>query len=552
MMKKKLIATAITTAASAAGSIIAANRIKERFSSPDNKRRVLDLGHKAAMGIVGKIADGVSDKGIPYINRYDNSGFLEGNGYFLAEPKENAKWHVGYMKASVIPPVLEGDYYIGGYLAFPPNKMNGIMNEQMVRALAVHDGTERGLHVFAVIDCIGISGTDIRDIRNRLKELTSEKNILSINISATHCHSGIDTEGLWGDLPKAFKNNKKAVKKGKTEDIISGKNKSFMEYLKKTCVKTITDAVNNMTAGNLSYACIPIDDFVRDKRPPYVTDNTLTVLRFVPDNGDKEINAVFMAAHATCYGARHREASRDFPGYMCDELEKAGVDALFIQGAEAAIATNRGPHTPDGLTTDENIRCYGEALAHHVLSFDKSNYKTLKPLINVTISELFLSADNKILELGAKLKLVNNPLVRITMVDDGNKDDKSYDLYLVTEVGFAVFGDSLTVAMVPGELMPEIAVGGAAPAWASYNGKEWDKPSLKEIFGTDLAIAGLCNDFIGYIVPDNDYGSIFAPLHYEESVSAGEKTASNIVSAFIRMKENADKITVTKSQIISE
>ena len=551
-MKKRLIVTTAVTALSTIGAGLAVNKAKEYISSPDNKRRLLDVGHKAVMGIVGKISDSVPDKGIPYINRYDNSGFLEGNGYFLSKPAENAKWELGFSKASVIPPVIEGDYYIGGYLAFPPNKMNGIMNEQMVRAVAIDDGSDRGIHVFAVIDCIGISGTDIRDIRKLLSELISEKNILSVNISATHCHSGIDTDGLWGDLPKAFRNNKKELKKGKNAKLISGKNESFMTYLKATSARVIKEAIENMTPGRLSFSKLPIEDFVRDKRPPYVTDNELTALRFTPDNGEKETIAVFMAAHPVCYGDKQREASRDFPGYLCEELERAGINSMFIQGAEAAVATNRGPHTPDGLTTDENVKCYGEALARYVLSADKSYYKDLSPLINVTVSELFLEADNKILELGAKLRLVNNPLVRITTVDDGNKDDKSYDLCLVTEVGYAVLGNELTLAMVPGELMPEIAVGGAAPSWASYNGEEWNKPSLKELFGNSLAVIGLCNDFIGYIVPDNDYGSVFAPLHYEEAVSAGRKTASNIVSAFIRMKNKAEKMTVTCSQIIND
>lgn len=551
-MKKRII---VSLAASAAGTLLAhtaAKKIKDFSASPDNKRRMLDTAHILAMKTVGRISDKVSDKGIPYLNRYDNGGFLEGNGYFLSAPSSDAKWHLGFAKASVIPEKIEGDYYIGGYLAFPPNKMNGIMNEQMVRAVAVSDNSGRGLHIFAVIDCIGISGTDIRDIRQRLQSLISEKNILSVNISATHCHSGIDTTGLWGDLPKAYKNNKKAIKKGRPEDIITGKNKAFMEHLKETCAKTITEAIENMKPGKLFYALLPADQFVRDKRPPYVTVNEITSLRFVPDDKSKEVNAVFLAAHPVCYGDRQREASRDFPGYMCDKMEAMGVDAMFIQGAEAAVATDRGAFIPEGATQDEGIKAYGEAIAEYVLSFDKSTYKELAPLINVTVNELFLSADNKILEFAAKLRLVNNPLVRITMVDDGNKDDKSYELSLVTEVGFAVLGNELTLAMVPGELMPEIAVGGAYPDWASYNGTSWDYPSLKEILGTDIAVAGLCNDFIGYIVPDNDYGSVFAPVHYEEAVSAGRKTASEIVSAFIRMKENADKITVTASQVITE
>lgn len=551
-MKKGVIASAVIAAAGSVCTKIAIDKTKEYISSPDNKRKLLDFAHNAAMGLVGKISDSVSDKGIPYINRYDNSGFLEGNGYFLQYPTPDAKWYAGFAKASVIPPVQEGDYYIGGYLAFPPNKMNGIMNEQMVRAIAISDGSGRGIHVFAVIDCIGISGTDIRDIRKQLSDIITEKNILSVNISATHCHSGIDTDGLWGDLPKIYRHNKKEVKKGQKAKPISGKNEGFMLYLKKTAAKTIRKAVENMTAGELYFAQLPIGDYVRDKRPPYVTVNDLTNIRFVPDNGEKEISMVFMAAHPVCYGDKQREASRDFPGYMCDALEEMGFEAMFIQGAEAAVATDRGKHIPQGLTTDEGLKAYGKAIAEYVSNYDKAAYKKLAPLINVTLSEVFLPSGNEILELAAKLKIVNNTLVRVTTVDDENKDDKSYDLTFVTEVGFAVLGNELSIAMVPGELMPELAIGGTFPDWASYNGTKWDKPSIKEILGTEIAVAGLCNDFIGYIVPDNDYGSILAPLHYEESASAGAKTASNIISAFIRMKKNAEKITVYKNQTVKK
>lgn len=55
-----------------------------------------------------------------------------------------------------------------------------------------------------------------------------------------------------------------------------------------------------------------------------------------------------------------------------------------------------------------------------------------------------------------------------------------------------------------------------------------------------LSVIGLCNDAIAYIVPDNDFGSVFAHLHYEEAVSAGKRTASNIAGAFFRLVEEAE------------
>ena len=105
-----------------------------------------------------------------------------------------------------------------------------------------------------------------------------------------------------------------------------------MEYLKYISAKTITNALNSMKPGKLMYALLPAEQFVRDKRPPYVTVNEITSLRFVPDDGSKEVCAVFLAAHPVCYGDKQREASRDFPGYMCDRMEEAGIEPMFIQG----------------------------------------------------------------------------------------------------------------------------------------------------------------------------------------------------------------------------
>ena len=540
MSKKRFFAAALTAATGAFTTLAAKDTIKRYLSAPDNRRGLMDWGDRAVQKVVGRLADSVPDKGLPFLNRYDNAGFMEGSGWFLDRPAENACWSVGYAKASVVPQECEGDLYLGGYLAFPPNRVNGVIDEQMVRAAAVDDNSGRGIHVFAVIDCIGISGTDIRAIRKELADLIAERNILSVNVSATHCHSGVDTMGIWGDLIKAVKTNKKAVGKGRPEEAVSGRNPAFMEYLIQTSALTIRRAVEGMRPGKLSFARKDISDYVRDKRPPYVTDHTLTALRFTPDDGGRPLTAVFMAAHPTCYGPRQREAVCDFPKFMCTKLEEAGTDAMFIQGAQCAVATDRGKHIPEGLTNPEGIQAYGEALAAFVGSIGADEYKDIAPYINVIIGELFLPAENKILELAAKMKLVNNAVVRVTMKNDRVVDTKERELYFPTEIGFAELGSDLRLAMVPGELMPEIAVGGAYEDWESYNGKPWDYPPLKDIIGGELAVVGLCNDFIGYIIPDNDFGSMFAPLHYEESVSAGGRTASNIVNGFIRLKKKAD------------
>lgn len=536
MSRKSFLVSAALSAAGTAGAAFAAkNKLSKKMATEAGKKEVIDFADRAVMKIVGKLSDSVSDNCIPSLNIYNkDKGFLEGSGYFITEPAEGGGWRLGFSKGVILPGEYSGDAYIGGYLAFPPNKVNGKITDQLIRAIALDDGSGRGINVFAVIDCIGLANADVRHIRNMLSALITEKNITSINISATHCHSGVDTEGLWGDLIKALKINPGAVKNKKTiKNVSTGRNREIMEYLYETARQVITEAVNDMTPGRLSFALKDASEFISGKRPPYKLDDVMTVLRFVPDNGEKELRAVFLAAHPTCYGDRQREISADFPYYICTELEENGYNAMFFQGDQAAVATNRGKFTPEGATTHQSIEAYGRGLAREVLAADEKDFREIAPFINVRIKEVYIPADNPILTLAGKLKLVNNNVAKVDM-DNGEPGE----LCFPTEVGYAELGKDLRLALIPGEMCPELNVGGVLGAKESYTGKAWDYPALKDITDGRLTVIGLCNDEIGYIVPNNDFGSIFAPLHYEESVSAGKRTASNIVAAFIRAVED--------------
>lgn len=549
MSKKSFLISAAVSAAGTAGAAFAVkNKIKQKMQTENGKKEVLDLADRTVMKAVSVLAGKVSDKCIPYLDLFEAPGCMEGSGYFLTQPAENARWSLGFAKGVVIPEEYSGDLYIGGYLAFPPNKASGKITDQLIRAIAVDDGSGRGINVFAVIDCIGLANADVRKIRDMLSDVIAEKNVVSVNISATHCHSGVDTEGLWGDLIKAVRTNPKAVKNKKTiENVSSGRNKEFMDFLYETARQTITEAINGMVPGKLSFALKDGSEFVHGKRPPYKTDDVMTVLRFVPDDGTKELRAVFLAAHPTCYGDRQREISADYPFFICSELEENGYNAVFFQGDQAAVATSRGKFTPEGSTTHQSVEAYGRGLARYVIESGENEYKDIAPYINVRIKEVLIPADNPILTLAGKLKLVNNNVAKISM-----DDKKDYELCFPTEVGYVELGSELRLALIPGEMCPELNVGGTFSAKESYTGKGWDYPALKDVTDGRLTVIGLCNDEIGYIVPDNDFGSIFAPLHYEESVSAGRRTASNIVAGFIRAVEDGKHSAILGHDHIQE
>lgn len=503
-----------------------------------DRNKYLDIGNLAIQKLFGFFAARVSDALIGDFNRPDYDGFLEGSGYFVKNAKESAQWRIGYTKKSILPKGVTGPLYLGGYLAFPPNRVDGVMNDQMIRATALDDGSGRGIHVFAVVDCIGLSNTDIKEIRRRLQPEIDANNIESINICATHCHSGVDTLGLWGDLIQAVKKNPRAVKsRKKAEEAVSGRNPDFMEQFFETAVNCIRSAISDMRLGTISYAAADASVFVRDKRPPYVIDPALTVLRFNRE-GEKTLYWTIMGAHPTCYGDTQREISSDYPYYICSEFEDKGADAVFFQGAQAAIATARGKWSEPTDTRNESIEHYGRAIASTALSIQEDQYKPIAPVLNVRISKVLLPADNKILLLAAKLKLVDHKLNKFP------RDKKQHDYYFNSEVGYAEFGDSLKIAMLPGELMPELAYGGTLSAAESATGSDWDLPPLNTCADGHFAVLGLCNDTVGYIVPDNDFGNFLKDNHYEEAVSPGKRTASELVSAFFRTVKEAEKTRI--------
>lgn len=102
--------------------------------------------------------------------------------------------------------------------------------------------------------------------------------------------------------------------------------------------------------------------------------------------------------------------------------------------------------------------------------------------------------------------------------------------------------------IVPGEITPGLAwSGGDTLAERALRMRGFGHPTLSESAGRDLLVFGLCNDELGYVVPDNDYCMFHVPFghdmvrrlmqtspydHYAELLSPGPRTASAIAEAF--------------------
>ena len=319
-------------------------------------------------------------------------------GKFNTTPDANAQWHLGYSNASLIPDdVTNGEYYIGGYIsgenAFS-NVVEGVIDDMMVRCIALKDGVTGETVLFGTIDCIGITNGDIRDIRALLKDFAAENNIVSINIASTHCHSCIDTEGLWtNNLVKLLTNGiSSGTQNG--EELQQGTNPKYMAFLKEKVAGALKAAYNDMKPGTLTFAQKDIgEEYFNNKNRPS-SDTIMSQLnRFVFTPDDKSFPPTMIiniAAHPDVAGLptasnSGREISGDYVYYCGELLNKAGYNFMFFNGAIAGIYMARGI-TGDGVDTPkryhESMR-YGHEIARLALAMTLTETQIqADPLLN--------------------------------------------------------------------------------------------------------------------------------------------------------------------------
>lgn len=542
------------------------------------------IGTGALAGIVSTVLGEINalfPEGDNFVNKndYKSENFYSGTDEFLKEPAENAQWRLGYSSASLVPSDWkEHQYYIGGYIMienFFTNKVESIIDDMRVRTIAVEDSSGRGISVFATIDCIGMTNNDIKQIRKALEEKAAGKvNFASINVSSTHAHSCIDTEGLWTNLlGKIFKNSFKVLTGiGKPEQ---GTDKDYMTFLYDTVSDAMLKAVTGMTSGYMTYARKDIgSDYFNNKNRKSASSLMTDMSRLVFHSNNKSVRPtmiVNIAAHPDVAGLPTQENSgRDVCGeyvyYLDKTLDSAGYNCMFINGAIAGIYMSRGA-TNDSQDLEKRYmqsERYGVeigkmALAmtmtkeeimqnkllydEEVISKEKAEAEknggeytlwcenwtpvketVVKPYFNIRLKQVYVPVTNPFIKLAGKLNLAN-----YTVLKDGFM---KYEI--CTEIGYVEFGDSLNAVMMPGEICQDIVYGGTSlTAEDSYSGKDFGYPCLKELFKDDNLICfGLMNDAIGYVVPDNDYAMSIAFDHYHELISLGKNAGSSMVKVF--------------------
>ncbi|MBE6819867.1 MAG: hypothetical protein E7516_02285 [Ruminococcaceae bacterium] len=505
----------------------------------------------------------------PTVEEYfaaDSENFYEGTENFIDSAADGAKWSLGFGKESIVPEnLLDGTkkYYTGGYFT---QKVNGVFDDQRAVAIALNDGSGRGTTIFASIDGIGVNNGDIRAVRGaveqKLKANGIDSDINAININSTHCHTVIDTQGIGLDLlPKIFLSFFGGAKRSM--------NTEFLEIMIHRASDAIVEAYTNMETGKLFYfetAGMGKDEenglYLEDEYPYLVNKRYYTegyqhvfaCFKFVPDN-EASAATVFAntGAHPTVVDESTKLLSADFPAFMEEKINGAGMNFMFIQGAQAPVSVNKWADIPEVIDSEVDAKIAVNPVAEDyktaiLLGYEyarlvleaQNNAKEIEPVLNVKMTEYTVRLETGLFGYGATEGFIGTTTVK----DSSSKTGYS----IVTEAGYIEIGKDIVLLTAPGEIVPQLIYGNVVSAEDSYRGTEWTCEATVNLIpeGKTVLVMGLCNDAIGYILPDNDYAhfitdiiwdadgadKLFGPYHrhYEEMLSAGSSAGSVTVS----------------------
>lgn len=420
------------------------------------------------------------------------------------------KFVSGYAVKEVMPKsVTEKKYWIAGHGM--GKTIDRVHDPITASAMWLGNGEGGIIHICA--DIIGLTNFEVNIVRDSLKDFCDKTNCKSVNISCSHTHAGFDTVGYWGQLMK----------------LQTGKDAEYMDLLLKSLKEVAMEAYENRKPGKLYVGSISVPEAQLDKREPVILHDTLTRIKFVPDDGSTETWLVNFGAHPNTLGGSNHDCSADYPYWLRKTINDAKeTNVMFSAGAIGGV-------DPGDFCEDrpERTRIQGETLAKAALEI--SNDRELKPEITLLRQKYYAPVDNGLLALMATINACSSQRFPCDRGDLG--------LALQTEITYIRI-DDLQILLLPGEPFTEVVYGGAVEADKSSTGKgpEINPPALVDVVGDkDLVVFCVTNDMTGYCVVPNDFilhetqpyieqgTDVKGRRHYHETNSLGYLTNEVIV-----------------------
>ena len=544
--------------------------------------KTLEFALNTALGLVN-----LSDTGAQDVSEYENPLFekYDGHDEFADEAAADAAFSLGYDKRDIIPDdFYDGAYYKYGaadigaliehgttvnqlpsdlaeYYADQYAAENGCSQEERdaiaadlaeryaadvlsVRTVCLDDS--RGKVLIASVDSIGLTNASKNAIVALVDEYCTANgidDIVSINVTATHTHSAIDTLGILQGVGQV-------VDGSLFENLFTGAGNAipdpkYMDFLHKTVAESMIAAYGNMEKGSLHFTkaddTITFKDattgeersenFFQPGADTTVILEEIYKLTFVPAAKSSPVTVIAnFAVHPEKVGVSTSEeilptVSADMIPYMEQRIVKAyeanGQDCNFIyinsaigsmikmdMGINSAYETYYAQDAKNPIydtTYEHRSMRYGIVLGDYIASLPLGEEGD--PILNVKTDEILVKTDNFMLRLLAIVKLTNNVILT----------DADNSVYTVSEVGYMEIGKNIKIFMCPGEINPELIATDDHLLSGDYSltRADFQYEALINYFDEtdEVLVFGLMNDMAGYIDPDNDYSIALVRLN---------------------------------------
>ncbi len=338
--------------------------------------------------------------------------------------------------------------YLAGYGLFGNRAANNIHDDVSARSLYVSDGSREIM--FISLDVVGFSQVFAKQLR---QELTRSIDIKAANIilSATHTHSSIDVQGIWGSITEQQKH--KLISR-----IVESARKALTHQ---TPVSMKLSRSNNGQGVNRRHGS---DGIIQQITSIHIE---------TPDH--KPVALLFtFGSHPVVLDKNNLQVTSDWVGFAREKLEeKYKTNVIFINGVLGDVV----PLPAHRERNFESARRYGESVANSVINTSAKEMITLTGKLSHCTEPL-------------KIDVENVKLIGLTKgLGQGTIDwQTTVNAQVTTRTSVLTLG-SLVLITVPGEPVTQL-------------GREL----MKKVRNRPVVVLGLTHDSLGYLIPENDFG----------------------------------------------
>lgn len=441
--------------------------------------------------------------------------------------------------------------WIAGFQTGRP--VNTVHDDLWARTIAFQQGATTVAIVS--LDVFGYFFDDVQEVRAMVAEAGIP--VDHVIISSTHNHEGPDTLGQYG------------LQIGKR-----GVNDAWMAEAKQNIVASVAEAVSALQPAEMFAVEVDIStavpekgtrNFINDKRDPRIVDEMMGVAWFRAAGGGETIaSLVSWGNHPEALAHINNAITSDFAHYLRETMEQ-GVDwasgpveglggvSMYLQASVGGMMTPLGVEVTnvDGDVFSEATFTKAEAIGQSLGTMALRELASAEPVedpgLRLLAAELFLPIDNHSFQAMFLMGVFEREAFNYDKT--ANLTDRNVP-ELLTEMDLLDIGP-VRMLSVPGELLPELAIGGYDGSHTNIG--EYTDPivDLNKEYPADLSLApegpylkeqmarpfnwiiGLGNDELGYIIPEYNFViSERVPFieeaggdHYEETNSLGPRTA---------------------------